>query len=67
MAKASFESMITELEGLIVAMERGDQPVEQLLKQYQSGLKLIAACRDRLRGAEEQLSAGAEQGSGRAQ
>ena len=67
MAKASFETMMTELEALIAAMERGDQPVDQLLKQYQSGLKLIAACRERLQSAEERLSSGLVQGSGGAQ
>jgi len=64
MAKTSFETMMTELEELIVRMERGDQPMDQLLKQYQSGLKLVAACRERLRGAEERLNAGAEQAEG---
>lgn len=60
MAKVSFETMITDLEALIAAMERGDQPLDQLLKQYQSGLKLVAACRQRLAGAEEKLNAAAE-------
>lgn len=55
MAKASFESMLTELDRLIAELEQGELPLEQLLKRYQSGVKLLAACQERLDGAQTRL------------
>lgn len=52
---ASFETAITELEGLVEQMERGDLPLEQSLRAYQRGAELVKYCRDTLAAVRQQV------------
>lgn len=52
---ASYESALAELEGLLVRLESGDLPLEQLLSGYQRGAELLKFCRDRLEAVENQI------------
>ncbi len=54
-APASYEAALLELEQLVVKLESGDMPLEQLLTQYQRGAQLLAFCRDRLEAVEAQV------------
>ena len=43
-----FESKFAELEAIVSRLEKGDQPLEAALKDYEKGLALAKACSDML-------------------
>lgn len=51
----SYESALAELERLVVAMEAGQLPLDQLLESYQRGASLLGYCRSRLEAVEQQV------------
>ena len=51
-----FESMIAELEGLVVEIEAGELTMSDMLKKHKSGMELIADCREKLKQAEDKLN-----------
>jgi exodeoxyribonuclease VII small subunit len=52
---ASYESALVELEKLLVRLESGELPLDQLLAQYQRGAELLKFCRDRIEAVEHQI------------
>ena len=52
---ASYEAGLAELESLLVGLESGNMPLEQLLSGYQRGAELLKFCRDRLEAVEDQI------------
>ena len=52
---ATYEQALVELERLVVAMEGGQLPLEQLLDGYKRGAELLAFCRARLDAVEQQV------------
>jgi exodeoxyribonuclease VII small subunit len=52
---ARYEDALKELEQLVVQLESGDMPLEQLLTQYKRGAELLKFCRDRLEAVEAQI------------
>lgn len=51
----SFEQAMTELEQVVVQLESGDIPLEQALKQFERGIALARATRQKLDQAEQQV------------
>ena len=51
----SYEAALEELEQLVVRIESGQMPLDQLLAGYQRGAVLLAFCRDRLEAVQEQV------------
>ncbi len=51
----SYESALAELEQLVVSMEGGQLPLDQLLDAYRRGATLLAFCRTRLEAVEQQV------------
>lgn len=51
----SFEQAMTELEQVVVHLESGDIPLEQALKQFERGIALARATRQKLDQAEQQV------------
>ncbi len=43
-----FEEMMKKLEQIVDELESGNMPLEDSLKKYEEGVKLIQACRKRL-------------------
>jgi exodeoxyribonuclease VII small subunit len=43
------------LEKLLVRLESGELPLDQLLAQYQRGAELLKFCRDRIEAVEHQI------------
>lgn len=43
-----FEEMMKRLDEIVGELESGDIPLEESLKKYEEGIKLIQACRKRL-------------------
>lgn len=52
---ASYGDAVAQLEQLVVSLESGQLPLEQLLGQYQRGSELLRYCQDRLRIVEDQV------------
>ena len=51
----TFEENMHRLEQIVRAMERGDVPLEESLKQFQEGTKLVETCGKLLDEAELQV------------
>lgn len=51
----SFEEALSNLEEIIQRMESGDAPLESLVNHYESGVKLLKMCRDKIDGAEMKI------------
>lgn len=52
---AGYEQALTELEGLVSAMENAQLPLDDLLKSYRRGAQLLQFCRARLQAVEQQV------------
>ena len=52
---ASYEAALEELEQLVVRIESGQMPLDQLLAGYQRGAQLLQHCRDKLQAVEDQI------------
>ena len=50
-----YEAALLELEKLVMQLEGGQMPLDQLLAGYQRGAQLIAYCRDKLAAVEQQI------------
>ena len=53
--KQSFESSLEELEKIVALLEDGDQPLEESLKLFETGVKLTRECQRRLDDAERKI------------
>lgn len=51
----TFEESMQRLEQIVRAMERGDVPLEESLKLFQEGTKLVESCSKLLDNAELQV------------
>ena len=50
-----FEEAIEKLESIIERMESEQIPLEELLRDYEKGTKLLKLCRDRINGARQKV------------
>jgi exodeoxyribonuclease VII small subunit len=50
-----FEVALDNLQKIVREMESGDLPLDNLLKRYEEGMKLIKICRDKLAEAEQKI------------
>lgn len=48
----TFEEQLSQLEGIVAQLERGDVPLEQALAQFQAGVQLAAGLDQTLKNAE---------------
>ncbi len=55
MAKERFEEAIKRLEEIVQTMERGDLPLEDALKAFEEGIKLVRFCTKKLEEAERKV------------
>lgn len=52
---ASFEEQMTQLEGVVDRLERGEMTLEESVQLFEQGMRLTAACRKELDAAEGRL------------
>ncbi|HRB13151.1 MAG TPA: exodeoxyribonuclease VII small subunit, partial [Vicinamibacteria bacterium] len=50
--KESFETALSRLEQIVVALEKGDLSLEESLKLYEEGISRARLCQERLEQAE---------------
>lgn len=53
--KQTFEQNMSRLEEIVIALEKGDAPLEESLALFQEGTKLIGTCSKALDQAQQQL------------
>lgn len=51
----SFEAALDQLEAIVDNMEQGDLPLEDALKSFETGIKLVRTCEDTLKSAEQKV------------
>ena len=54
--KATFEEEMAQVEAVLERMEAGGQPIEEALKDYEAGLKLIASMEKELAGMKQRMT-----------
>jgi exodeoxyribonuclease VII small subunit len=55
MKKISFEDSLTQLEGIVQRLERGELPLEEGLKAFEEGITLSKQCQSKLDSAEKRI------------
>ena len=50
-----FEKLLARLEEIVSEMESAELPLDQLLSTYEEGMRLVAACGERLADAEQKV------------
>ncbi len=50
-----FEHALTELEGLVERLERGDLPLDEALKTFERGVSLTRHCQTALKAAQQKV------------
>lgn len=50
-----FEHALSELEGLVESLERGDLPLEDALKTFERGVELTRRCQASLKAAQQKV------------
>lgn len=53
--KMTFESAMNRLEEIAVALESGESTLEDSIKMYEEGIKLIDFCQQKLNEAEKKV------------
>lgn len=61
----SFEQALDRLEQIVERMEAEQLPLEQLLAQYEEGVKLVNFCSERLAAAEKRIEIISRNASGK--
>jgi len=56
MAEKKFEKAIAELEDIVHALESGDLPLDEALKAFEKGMKLVRFCSGKLEEAEKKVT-----------
>lgn len=52
---SQFEASLEELEKIVERMEKGDQSLEESLKDFERGVTLTKACQTMLKNAEQKV------------
>lgn len=52
----NYENHLRDLEAIVAAMESGELPLEEALKRYEEGIKLVRQCQQALNHAEQKIS-----------
>ena len=56
MAENTFEKTMADLEEIVVKLEKGDLPLNDMLTLYEKGVLLSRVCNDMLNAAEEKIN-----------
>ena len=56
MAEQKFEKSMQRLEEIVLSLEGGELPLEDSLKVFEEGMKLVKFCSDKLDEAEQKVT-----------
>ena len=65
MAENKFEDAMKRLEGIVEDLESGELPLEDSLKAFEEGMKLLTFCSDKLDEVEKRVSVLVKESDGR--
>ncbi len=65
--EATFEGAMERLEQIVEQMESGRLPLEEMLKHYEEGTKLVRLCSGKLSAAEKKIEIIARNATGKPQ
>lgn len=65
MAGKKFDEVMERLEDIVASLERGDLSLEESLKIFEEGMKLVGTCSKKLEEAEQKVTLLVEQSEGR--
>ena len=51
----SFEQALANLEEIIQRMESGEAPLDSLVTHYETGIRMLKFCRNKIEGAEMKI------------
>ena len=51
----TFEQSLQKLEGIVERLETGSIPLDETLREFEEGMRLIKTCNEKLNRAESQL------------
>ena len=54
--QADYQTLSAELDGVLAALQQPDVQVDEAVKLYEQGLKLVAQCEQHLKQAENKLT-----------
>ena len=54
--KASFEDNIKKLDEIVKVLERGDLPLDDMIKLFEEGVKISKICKQTLDEAEQKVN-----------
>jgi len=60
----SFEDATARLEEIVKALENGNAPLDESLKLFEEGIKLVSSCKKQLDNAEQRVKLLMENGNG---
>lgn len=66
-SEETFENAMTRLEDIVAQMESDQLPLEELLTQYEQGIKLVKVCEEKLASAEKRIEIIARNAAGESQ
>lgn len=53
--EGSFEENLKQLESLVEQMESPELPLETIVEKYETGMKLVGTCTEKLKAAEKRI------------
>ena len=65
MAENKFEDAMKRLEDIVEELEGGDLPLEDSLKSFEEGMKLLTFCSDKLDEVEKRVAVLVKESDGR--
>ncbi len=65
MAEKKFEDAMKRLEGIVGELEGGEMPLEESLKAFEEGMKLLTFCSNKLDEVEKRVSILIKESDGR--
>lgn len=65
MAKDKFEDAMKRLEDIVEGLESGDLPLEDSLKSFEEGMKLLTFCSNKLDEVEKRVAVLVKESDGR--
>ena len=64
MKSQTFEESLQKIEGIVERLEEGDLPLEDSLKAFEEGMKLVKMCESRLKEAQKKIEVLVRDGKG---
>ncbi len=54
--KATFEDQLIRLESVIELLDRGETPIDEMMKLYEEGMQLLQSARSYLQATEQKIT-----------